>query len=85
MKTNTNTKKKVTLMIDTKVYEGLRARVGARGVGAYLSQLARPYAKVEELEESYKALAASEDDEHLAKEWLDGTEDPIDDENVWQF
>lgn len=78
-------KKKVTLMLDTQVYEGLRERVGARGIGAYLSDLARPHVSTADLEAGYRALAADEESERLAKEWLDGTEEPLNDENVWQF
>jgi hypothetical protein len=78
-------KKKVTIMLDNGVYEGLRQRVGARGIGAFLSQLARPHVSPIDLEAGYKALAADEESQRLAKEWLEGTDDPIEDENAWRF
>lgn len=78
-------KKKVTIMLDNGIYEGLRERVGARGIGAFLSELARPHISTPDLEAGYKALAADEESQRLAKEWLDGTEDAIADENVWPF
>ncbi len=81
----TPSKKKVTLMLDERVYAGLRARVGERGVGAYLSELARPHVVTDDLEAGYKAMA--KDDQHIreAREWLAGTDEVLTDENIWQF
>lgn len=78
-------KKKVTLMLDEQVYNALRKKVGGRGIGAYLSQLARPYVVESDVEAGYKAMATDEIYETEAKEWVEGTQNMIDDENVWKF
>ena len=80
------TKKKVTLMLDADVYDGLQKTAGARKVGAYLSDLARPHVVDADLEAAYKAMAADQAREAEAREWIEGTLDaPIEAENVWQF
>ena len=78
-------KKKVTLMLDEQVYNALRKKVGGRGIGAYLSQLARPYVVESDVEAGYKAMAEDEAYEVQAKEWIEGTLSENDDENVWKF
>ncbi len=72
-------------MLDTQVYEGLRAKVGARGIGEYLSKLARPYVVSDDIEAGYKAMAADDKHNKEANEWIEGTLYTSDDENVWQF
>ena len=81
----TATKKKITLMLDAEVYEGIKAKVGARGIGDYLSKLARPNVVEEELEASYKAMAADEAYNREANEWIEGVSEPIEAENNWNF
>ncbi len=78
-------KKKITIMLDEQVYAGLRARVGARGVGEYLSQLARPHVIVDDIEAGYKAMAKDSAREAEAGEWLHGTDETLEAENVWRF
>ncbi|MFN3188007.1 MAG: addiction module antitoxin [Candidatus Paceibacteria bacterium] len=85
---NTVTKKqKVTLMLDVEVYKGLVEKLGKRGMGAYLSKLARPHvvADNDEIAAGYKAMAADKAYETEANEWIEGTLYEIDEENVWQF
>lgn len=72
-------------MIDKNVYDGLRERVGARGIGAFLSQLARPYVSTDDLEAGYKALAADEAREREAQEWIEAGDEAPTGENVWRF
>ena len=81
----TTTKKKVTLMLDTQVYEGLRAKVGGRGIGEYLSKLARPFVVPDDIEAGYKAMAADESRNKEAQEWIEGIIEPIEAENIWTF
>lgn len=80
----TSDKKKVTLMIDTDVYHGLRKKAGVRGMGDYVSQLARPHVVLAKLEESYRALARDIENNSLSNEWkeVDGV---VDAENVWRL
>jgi len=55
-------KTKATLMLDTSVYEAIKARVGTRGVGAYLSKLAQlELARADysdDIDAGYRAMAA---------------------------
>jgi hypothetical protein len=77
-------KRKVTLMLDTDVYLGLRQKVGSRGLGEYMSQLARPHVVTASLEESYRALAGDTKNTSIGNEW--DTIDPvIAAENVWRL
>lgn len=88
---NTVTKKqKVTLMLDVEVYKGLVAKLGGRGMGAYLSKLARPYvvASDEDIEAGYKAMAADVEYNKMANEWIEGIREPIvtdNKEEIWKF
>lgn len=81
---NTVTKTKLTIMLDTQVYEGIRAKVGGRRIGAYLSQLARPHVVKSDIEAGYKAMAEDKKYNDGATAWTEGTRDAIDDENVWE-
>jgi hypothetical protein len=78
-------KRKVTLMLDAKVYEALVAKIGARGMGEYISNLVSPRLVASDIDAGYKAMAADAVYESEAKEWIEGTELLIDEENVWTF
>jgi hypothetical protein len=82
---NTATKHKLTIMLDVDVYEGIKTKVGGRGIGAYLSKLARPYVVEDEIETGYKAMAADTERNKEAEEWLEGGFEEIEAENVWEF
>jgi hypothetical protein len=80
---NTVAKKKITLMLDTDVYEALKRKVGARKIGAYISQLTRPQVVESDIEAGYRAMAVDEGYNREANEWLQGTSEPIVGENDW--
>jgi hypothetical protein len=80
---NTVTKKKLTIMLDTQVYEGIKAKVGGRGIGAYLSQLARPHVISDDIEAGYKAMAADKEYNKEASDWIEGVLEADNNENVW--
>jgi hypothetical protein len=80
----TGEKKKVTLMIDADVYHGLRAKAGVRGMGDYVSELARPHVVLAKLEESYRALARDTENNSLGNEWKK-VDSVIEAENVWRL
>lgn len=69
-------------MLDTDVHEGLRLKVGGRGIGQYLSQLARPHVISGSLVEQYKAQAADREAAVDAHVFVD---DVIKAPNVWQL
>lgn len=82
---NTVTKKKLTVMLDAEVYEGLQEKVGGRGIGVFLSNLARPHVVKHSLDAQYKAMSLDTLREHDAQEWILSDSEVSDTENVWQF
>jgi len=71
--------KKVTITMDTQIYEGVRRLVGVGHISAFLSELARPYIQNEALKLAYKEMASDKDREKEADEWsenlMTGVED----------
>jgi hypothetical protein len=65
-------RKKLTILLDTDVYDGLRARVGPRRISRFLNDLARPHVTDEGLAAAYQAMAADEAREAAAHEWSEG-------------
>jgi hypothetical protein len=74
---NTTAKKKLTIMLDSQVYDGIKNKVGSRGIGAYLSALARPHVLTDTLQEGYKAMALDKKYNDEASAWIDGTLDSV--------
>ena len=70
-------------MLDEQVYHALRAKVGGRGIGAYLSQLARPHVVSDQIEAGYSAMAKDKEYNKEANLWIEGVAGPIDGENKW--
>lgn len=64
--------KKLTITIDEDVYEGLHRIVGKRRISRFLNDLARPHVIDQDLEEGYRAMAADEEHEREAMEWIEG-------------
>ena len=63
--------KKLTIMIDDEVYDGLYNRIGPRKIGRFLESLARPHVVDASLESAYREMAADEVREKAALEWAD--------------
>jgi hypothetical protein len=53
------------------VYEGLHSVVGRRRISRFLNDLARPHLTCHELAQAYRAMAADEEREREAAEWVD--------------
>jgi hypothetical protein len=64
--------KKLTISIDTDVYDGLRERIGPRRISRFLNDLARPHVTPGGLEKGYADMAADEAREAEAHEWSEG-------------
>lgn len=64
--------KKLTITVDEKVYEGLYAKIGRGKISAFLNQLARPFVVSDEIEAAYRAMAADQEHEREAEEWIEG-------------
>lgn len=77
-------KQKVTIMIDRAVYHSLRHKVGQRGIGDFLSALARPLVLDDEIEKGYREQAQDKQAQKESKDWLDFPEE-ISEENSWNF
>lgn len=65
---------KLTITMDADVLAGLRTTVGPRGIGRFLSDLARPHVLGQAaLAAGYAAMAADEMREREALEWAEAT------------
>ena len=63
--------RKLTLMLDEAVYEGLYRRVGARNISAFVERLVRPHVVEPDLDAAYAEMAAQPDREADASDWSD--------------
>jgi predicted CopG family antitoxin len=72
--------KKLTITIDDEVYAGLHNVVGRRRISRFLNDLARPHVLSQELAKGYRAMAADEEREREATEWVEGVTGDIADE-----
>ena len=72
--------RKLTITVDEEVYAGLHAVVGRRRISRFLNDLARPHVTRGYLEEGYRAMAADEDREREAEEWVEGLAGDVADE-----
>jgi len=65
-------RKKLTITVDEVVYDGLHRVVGRRHISRFLTELARPHVVQDALEEGYREMAADEEHEREAMEWIEG-------------
>jgi predicted CopG family antitoxin len=63
--------KKLTITIDEQVYEGLYRKVGRRRISRFMEGLARPHVVDEDFAAAYQAMAADEQREAEAREWVE--------------
>ncbi len=73
--------KKLTITIDEQVYEGLYKVVGRRHISQFIESLVRPHVTETDLEAGYRAMAADEEYEAEALEWIEGTLGALNDES----
>lgn len=72
--------KKLTITLDERVYEGLYRKVGRRRISRFLEKLARPHVVDEDVAEAYRAMAADEQREADAQEWVENLASDVPDE-----
>ncbi|MBV8738620.1 MAG: addiction module antitoxin [Alphaproteobacteria bacterium] len=72
--------RKLTITVDDEVYAGLHNVVGRRRISRFLNDLARPHVTRQDLAEGYRAMAADEEREREAEEWVEVLTDDIADE-----
>jgi hypothetical protein len=65
-------RRKLTISVDEEVYDGLHRVVGRRHISRFLTELARPHVVQDDLEAGYRAMAADEEHEREAMEWIEG-------------
>jgi predicted CopG family antitoxin len=63
--------KKLTITVEDEVYEGLHSVIGRRRISRFLNDLARPHVTRREVAEGYRAMAADEEREREATEWVE--------------
>jgi hypothetical protein len=64
--------KKLTITVDSEVYDGLHRVIGPRRISGFLNDLARPHVVGLDLAPGYAAMAADEAREAEAEAWSDG-------------
>lgn len=65
--------KKLTLMIDEEVYNGLHQVIGPRRISHFVESLVRPHVVKHDLYEGYREMAADSVRESEALEWAEAT------------
>lgn len=66
-------RKKLTITMDEKVYEGLHRVIGHRKISKFVEELVRPQVLRPQLESAYAQMAADEKREEAALEWSEST------------
>jgi predicted CopG family antitoxin len=74
-------RRKLTITVEDAVYKGLKRVIGPRHISRFLNDLARPHVVRESLEEAYRAMAADEELEAEAREWVEGLIGDVADES----
>lgn len=72
--------KKLTITVDDEVYAGLHNVIGRRRISRFLNDLARPHVLRRDLAAGYAAMAADEEHEGEAAEWVENLAGDIADE-----
>jgi predicted CopG family antitoxin len=72
--------KKLTITIDSEVYEALHRVVGRGNISHFIESLVRPHVIESDLDEAYRQMAADEAREAEALEWIEGVIGDIADE-----
>ncbi len=62
-------RKRMTIMLDEAVYEGLNRTVGKRRMSQFIEDLLRPHVLDISLDDGYQAMAADEAREVEAQDW----------------
>lgn len=62
-------RKKLTIMVNETIYDGLYRVVGSRRISQFIEDLVRPHVVEEDLSAAYAQMAADETREAEALEW----------------
>jgi predicted CopG family antitoxin len=61
--------RKLTITVSEAVYEGLHRTIGRRRISQFIEKLARPHVVLQDIEASYREMAADREREKEALEW----------------
>jgi predicted CopG family antitoxin len=64
--------RKLTITVSEAVYEGLHRTIGRRRISQFIERLARPHVVSQDIEASYRDMAADRAREQEALEWSEG-------------
>ena len=70
--------RKLTILIDDAVYEGLHRVVGRGSISKFIEDLARPHVTQRELSAQYREAARDAAREREAKAWTEGLAGGVD-------
>jgi predicted CopG family antitoxin len=73
-------RKKLTITIDERVYDGLHNMIGRRRISRFIESLVRPHVVDKDLEAAYRQMAKEEAREADALEWVEMTIGDVADE-----
>jgi hypothetical protein len=73
-------RKRLTITLDSRVYEGLRSVVGRWHISRFIEALVRPHVIGKDLEDGYRQMARDEAREAEALEWAEATVGDVADE-----
>lgn len=65
-------RKKLTITLDERVYNGLHTVIGRRRISPFIESLVRLHVVDDDLEASYRELAADEEAANEAFDWAEG-------------
>ena len=65
--------KKLTIIVDEEVYEGLHRTIGPRKISKFIQELVRPHVVGPELESVYADMARDKKREKEALDWAEAT------------
>ncbi len=61
--------RKLTITVESEVYEGLSEQIGRGRISAFINALVRPHVVKQELEKAYEEMANDKEREKEAYEW----------------
>lgn len=64
-------RKKLTLMVDAEIYEGLRKTIGPRKISKFVEELVKPYVIQPNLEAAYSEMSRDKAREKEAANWAE--------------
>ena len=64
--------RKLTITVSEAVYEGLHRTIGRRRISQFIEKLARPHVVPQDIEASYRDMAADHLREREALDWSEG-------------